>query len=182
MSVKETFLTASLMTKLALIIISVSNFLNWIAFTTTSWYVTPTKWWGIWRQCDFGSCYLLDGVISDWHGTFQAFAILGFMGINIAMVLIILFLFVNACKSNGEVKMAAIGICFVTALCYLIAVIIYGAEKSPTGSVSYSSFYSLGYYLGYSYGLAIVAFILEAVTGVLLLLDGKALSVTTSPA
>lgn len=71
---------------------------------------------------------------------------------------------------------------FCAALCYLIAVIIYGAEKSPTGSVSYSSFYSLGYYLGYSYGLAIVAFILEAVTGVLLLLDGKALSVTTSPA
>lgn len=77
MSVKETFLTASLMTKLALIIISVSNFLNWIAFTTTSWYVVSsistsiygtvavdTTRRGIWRQCTYSECTLLDGVIS----------------------------------------------------------------------------------------------------------------------
>ena len=49
----------------------------------------------------------------DWYGTFQAFGIFGFVGINVAMFLVILAMFVDSCKGNAEVKMVAMILCFV---------------------------------------------------------------------
>lgn len=51
--------------------------------------------------------------LPDWYATFQAFGIFGFVGINLAMFLVVLAMFVDSCKGNAEVKMAATILCFV---------------------------------------------------------------------
>ncbi|KAK7462528.1 hypothetical protein BaRGS_00038413 [Batillaria attramentaria] len=175
MGVKDGFMGASMLLKVALILIIVSNFCNWIAFTTASWGYNDGKLSGqyetgigIWRRCDLvGGCSDRDGLREEWIGAFQGFAIFGYVGINVVMLLIILFLFVGACKGNGEVKMGAIITAFVTAVCYLIAVIIFASEWDDGAGKNDD------YELGFSFGLAIVALVLEAITGVLLIVDGK---------
>ncbi|KAK7462530.1 hypothetical protein BaRGS_00038415 [Batillaria attramentaria] len=182
MGVKDGFMGASMLLKVALILIIVSNVCNWIAFCTASWgytdnlLVNPNEIGvGIWRRCGLtGSCSDRDGLREKWIMAFQGFAIFGYVGINMVMLLIILFLFVGACKRNGEVKMGAIITAFVTAICYAAAVFIFNSESNE------NVLRPEDYKLGFSFDLAIIALVLEAITGVLLIVDGKGGS--TSPA
>lgn len=53
---------------------------------------------------------------SDWYAFAQAASCFGFFGILVAFFLVILYLFVNQCKSNGEVATGAAIICLVTGM------------------------------------------------------------------
>ena len=70
MGVKDGFMGASTMMKVALILLIVANLFNWIAFTTTSWgYINSATarypGYGLWRLCaESGACSRLDGTRS----------------------------------------------------------------------------------------------------------------------
>ncbi|KAL8571720.1 hypothetical protein ACOMHN_060806 [Nucella lapillus] len=176
MGLKDGFMGASVMMKVALILLLVANLFSWIAFTTTSWrYYNTTSsqvGWGLWRNCGIGitGCSQLDGTRSEWYGAFQAFGIFGFVGFSVALLLVVLHMFGGPCKGNGEGKMAAMILCFVGGVCWLIAVIIFAVKFKDTSITAY----------GFSFALAIVSLILGIVAGILLIVDGK--SGGTSPA
>ncbi|XP_005106378.2 epithelial membrane protein 1 [Aplysia californica] len=183
MGLVDSVKSAGLFAKIALLLIIIANFFNLIIFTTTSWGIVNAATGndahvGLWRRCSklTTGCNDLDGYANEWVGAVQAFAIFGFVGINVACLLIVLYIFWDSCKSNKEVGMAASIICFVTAGCWLLAVIIFGAEFEDDPNVSGSDDE-----LGYSFGLAIVALLLEAIGGVLLLLEVLKGSSGTSP-
>ncbi|XP_076470298.1 uncharacterized protein LOC143300476 [Babylonia areolata] len=170
MGVKDGFMGASMFMKVAFILLVVANLFSWIAFTTTSWGYTDNSsvnkpGWGLWRYCrdDGSACSLLDGTRMDWFASFQAFGIFGFVGLSVALLLVILFMFVGSCSGNGEVKMASLILCFVGGVCWLIAVIIFGAEFEDKGDNEF----------GFSFALAIIGLICAIVAGVLLIVDGK---------
>ncbi|KAK7504583.1 hypothetical protein BaRGS_00004069 [Batillaria attramentaria] len=176
MGVKDGFMGASLMVKISFILLLIANLFNWIAFTTASWGYFDFDGiansldgvgYGLWRRCGetISGCTVLDGTREDWYATFQAFGIFGFVGINVAFLLLILYMFAGPCKGNGEAKMATFIICFVAAVCWLIAVIIFAAEFSVSGTSVDK--------LGFSFALAIIALILAVVAGILLIVDGK---------
>ena len=70
MGVKDGFMGASVMMKVALILLIVANLFNWIAFTTTSWgYINSPNsrypGYGLWRTCgEAGACSRMDGTRS----------------------------------------------------------------------------------------------------------------------
>lgn len=172
MGVKDGFMGASVMVKVSFIILVIANVLNWIAFCTASWgYIKggTNPGFGIWRSCGetTGGCAELDGTRLEYYAAFQAFGIFGFVGVNLAMLVLSLFMFGGPCKSNGEAKMAVLIICFVAAVCWIIAVIIFGAKWDDNNSGNPFA------ELGFSFALAIVTLILAVIAGILLIVDGK---------
>ncbi|KAL5008161.1 hypothetical protein ScPMuIL_013742 [Solemya velum] len=181
MSVVDNLKGASLFSKLALLFLTIALLFVYIAFTCTGWIENDAgQHWGLWRACSESNwvvgCVELDGTANDWWAATQALAIFGFVGINVAFFLLILYMFVGKCQKNGEVAMATAIICIVTGVLFLIGVIVFGAEydeyykdlgKTPNNKNNND------HSLSYSYGLAIVAVILEILSGVLLILDGK---------
>lgn len=172
MGVKDGFMGASVMVKVSFIILVIASVLNWIAFCTASWSYNTFSGtgYGIWRTCNDLipiTCSQLDGTRSEYYSAFQTFGIFGFVGVNLAMLLLSLFMFGGPCKGNGEAKMAVLIICFVAAVCWIIAVIIFGAkwDENTRGIPSEK--------LGFSFGLAIVTLILAVIAGILLIVDGK---------
>ncbi|KAK7114870.1 hypothetical protein V1264_000854 [Littorina saxatilis] len=160
------------MMKVALILLIVANLFSWIAFTTTSWgYIDSNivnfRGDGLWMRCgESVGCSRSDGTRLDWYAAFQAFGIFGFVGINLAMLLVVLTMFVGSCKGNAEANMGAVIMCFAGAVCWLIAVIIFAAEWPDwVGNVPDK--------FGFSFALAIIALIISVVAGILLVVGGK---------
>ncbi|KAI8794254.1 epithelial membrane protein 2, partial [Biomphalaria glabrata] len=89
----------------------------------------------------------------------QFFGILGFVGLNLGCLLLVLNIFTDKLKGNFEAILIAAISLIVSAVSWLLAVIIFAASFKPSGSE-----------LGYSFGLAICALVLAAVSGVLVLL------------
>ncbi|XP_046548099.1 uncharacterized protein LOC124258069 [Haliotis rubra] len=108
-----------------------------------------------------------------WYTAVQALSIFGFVGINIAFIIVVLQVFTSKCDDVTDIGFWNAIQSIVTAICYLLAVIVFGAE------------FDNGYYhqpitrtvkigeLGFSFGLAIVALLLEGVAGVLMLVESK---------
>ncbi|BFZ02656.1 hypothetical protein BsWGS_05695 [Bradybaena similaris] len=169
MGVADSFQSASLLVKITLIIALVSNLCNWISFTTTSWITysgpnTQDTYFGLWRSCGaISGCTQLDGSGSSKLNAIQAFAIFGFVSLNVATLLVVLYMFWGSCRGNAEVKLAAAILFFISAVTWLISVIVFGADFNKGGSD-----------LDFSFGLAIVSLLLSVVAGVLLILDGNA--------
>lgn len=187
MGAVDSFKGAGLFAKIALALLSIYGLFVWIAYTCTGWGEKMTgpqgnsfqsKHYGLWRICSNSEirpdCEPTDGWGNDWYAACQALVTFGFFGINVALFLLILYMFVPSCQKNGEIAMATAIICIVTGVLYLIGVIVFGAKfkedfidpaNSPLGLRDHK--------LSYCFGLSIVALILEIVAGVLAFLDSK---------
>ncbi|GFO37324.1 epithelial membrane protein 1-like [Plakobranchus ocellatus] len=149
---------------------------SWIAFTTTSWLEAEspgfTTHFGLWRSCSdvFGAgCIMLDGSGDATFNAVQALAIFGFGFLNAGFVLLILFIFWDSCRGNGEVSMASALLMLLSGACWLTAAIIFAAEYLEDGFDS-----------GYSFALAIVAAIIAFIAGVLIFVARKGVAIFSS--
>ncbi|XP_059156723.1 uncharacterized protein LOC131941464 [Physella acuta] len=168
MSIVVGLKTSSILAKICMLLIFVSTVANWISFTTTSWGINNSNTWytGIWRKCTADRCAMLDGVTVVWFGVFQAFAVLGFMGINVAFVVIALYIFGGDLRGNREAGTVAAVICIFTSMFWLVAVSAFGAEVDlEIGLVKDLD------KLGFSYGLAVAALGIELITGLLMVVE-----------
>ncbi|PVD21109.1 hypothetical protein C0Q70_19275 [Pomacea canaliculata] len=142
MSIREGFKNSSVVVIIAFIDLLIANGLSMFAFSTTSWAYINNKvvnyqGYGLWRICaTTGSCSLLDGTRSEWYMKVQASGIFGMLGINIALLLVIFYLFVEWWEKDIELEVAAILCSFVGAGCYLLAVSIYKEEMPNWVAVS----------------------------------------------
>ncbi|KAK7004599.1 epithelial membrane protein 1 [Biomphalaria glabrata] len=172
MGVKDGFMEANLVTKLSFCIVLFAVIINWIAFCTTSWFlVSGINYYGLWRACTATTCgSMLDGSPDDDINAIQAFAIFGFMGLNVGFFLIVMYMFWGSCKGNGETGLAAAISLLVSAGCWLIAVAIFGSKYDD---------YSVGRF-GYSFALAVIALILALVAGILMVVGGRGNSSVSS--
>ncbi|XP_067682630.1 uncharacterized protein [Haliotis asinina] len=118
-------------------------------------------------------CFTIVSSLVDWYTAVQAFSILGFVGINIVFIIVVLQVFTSKCEGVTDIGFWNAIQSIVSAVCYLLAVIVFGAEfdsgryRSPIPSN-----YKHGE-LGYSFGLAIMALLLDGVAGVLMLVESK---------
>lgn len=67
--------------------------------------------WLIWLKFNCKDNFLY---FSDWWAFAQAASCFGFFGILVSFFLVILYLFVDTCKGNGEVATGAAILCLVT--------------------------------------------------------------------
>ncbi|XP_055875303.1 epithelial membrane protein 2-like isoform X1 [Biomphalaria glabrata] len=174
MGVKDGFMSANTIVKIVFFVVLLAVIVNWIAFCTTSWYVVkgtpPYTYHGLWRSCSGtasssspAKCsFVYDGSPDDDLDAIQAFAIFGFIALNVGFLLIVLYMFWGSCKGNGEAGLAAAITLFVSAGSWLISVAIFGAK-----------FQNLGGNLGYSFALAVCALILALVGGILMIIGGR---------
>lgn len=174
---------SGLFAKIALVLLIIDAIFNWIAFTTTSWGTVKDTvasndiYVGIWRRCETDIptvtntpvCYNLDGYAKIWFGCFQGITILGFVGANVALLLVMLFMFWDGCKRNKELGQAAACTCIVSAVCWLVAVIVFGAMFQ--GDADVSSTTQDNNKIGFSHTIAIFALLIEAIAGVMLLIE-----------
>ncbi|CAL1548291.1 unnamed protein product [Lymnaea stagnalis] len=167
MGVKDGFMGANIATKIAFFITFLANVLNWIAFCTTSWTVIESgeeNWIGLWRTCATGGCAQTDGSSDDEVDAVQAFAIFGFIALNVGFLLIVLYMFWGSCKGNAETGIASAIVHFISAGTWLISVAIYGAK--------FDDLYPNSRF-GYSYALAVCALILALISGIMMIIGGR---------
>ncbi|CAG2250925.1 unnamed protein product [Mytilus edulis] len=179
MTVIEDFKSASLWMKLALCFLAVALVFACISFTTTGWgsatniATSSAQFYGLWRICsDTGqitACQQLDGTSTDWYAATQAMVTFGFSGILISFFLLILFLFINSCKTNGQIGLAAGIVSIVTGILYLIGCIVFGTQWDKY----YKDTPVTDYALEYGFALSIVALVLEITAGVFLIIETK---------
>ncbi|CAL1545652.1 unnamed protein product [Lymnaea stagnalis] len=167
MGIKDDFMGAKLLIKISAIVVLVAQLFNWISFCTTSWITTVVDRVGLWRHSaprTLGSTSY-DGTGSDSMAATQAFAIFGFVGLNVGCLLLVLFIFWSSCKGKSETGLAAGISLIVSAVTWLIAVSVIAADF---GRIDYQP--TFGFSFGFSFGLAICALILAGVAGVLTIL------------
>ncbi|PVD21110.1 hypothetical protein C0Q70_19276 [Pomacea canaliculata] len=134
MSIRRGFKNSSVVEIIAFFVLLIANGLSMFAFSTTSWAYIDNKvfnyqGYGLWRICaTTGSCSLLDGTRSEWYMKVQACGIFGMLGINIALLLVISYLFVEWWQKDIELEVAAILCSFAGAVFYGLAVSIYKEE------------------------------------------------------
>ncbi|XP_060066344.1 uncharacterized protein LOC132546636 isoform X1 [Ylistrum balloti] len=107
---------------------------------------------GLWRGCSAGRCGSITSSPS-WMEATQAFAILGFLAGLAAIVLAVLYVFLEQLRKDIIYIIASLGN-LVAAGCIFLAVVIFGS-KITTG-------------LSWSFGLSIVGMIFHGVAGVLM--------------
>ncbi|XP_033727180.1 lens fiber membrane intrinsic protein-like isoform X2 [Pecten maximus] len=107
---------------------------------------------GLWRGCSGNVCGTVSNPAS-WLEAAQAFAILGFLAGLAAIVLAILYVFVEQLRKDIFYIVAAVGN-LAAAGCIFLAVVIFGS-KITNG-------------LSWSFGLSIVGMIFHGVAGVLM--------------
>lgn len=185
MGVVDGFKSASIFGKIAFILLAVASFCITIAFTCTGWGESNENagggfqmHWGLWRRCteeetSTSPCSPLDGWANDWWAFAQAASCFGFFGILVSFFLVILYLFVDSCKGNGEVATGAAILCLVTGVIQLIGCIVFGVEFDDVYYDRTVGGAKWEFWLSYAFGMAIVAALLEIVAGVLLILECK---------
>lgn len=180
MGAVEGFKGSGLFAKLALVLLLIATLFTWIAYTCTGWGEEKRSGMhiGLWRICSSNhytpGCSPTDGWANDWFAAVQALVTFGFFGINVALFLLILYMFVSSCQKNGEVAMGTAIICFVTGVLYLIGIIVFGAKFKEDFIDPADRNPSWGdYKLSYSFALSVVALALELVAGVFIILDSK---------
>ncbi|CAC5421102.1 unnamed protein product [Mytilus coruscus] len=174
MGVVDDFKGASILCKVAFILLLIATLFTCISYTTADWVYEDVgnTHYGLWRICgetDIPTgCQTIDGFANDWYGVVQAFVTFGFFGILVSFFLVILYIFVSKCQKNGEVAIAVAIICIATGVFYLIGVIVFGAkvDKWPENATT-------DYKMGYSFALSIIALVLEIIAGVLMIVEGK---------
>ncbi|CAG2217398.1 uncharacterized protein [Mytilus edulis] len=174
MGVVDDFKGASILCKVAFILLLIATLFTCISYTTTDWVYEDVgnTHYGLWRRCGEADiptgCVTLDGWANEWYGVVQAFVTFGFFGILVSFFLVVLYIFVSKCQKNGEVAIAVAIICIATGVFYLIGVIVFAAEVNdwPENNTT-------DYKFGYSFALSIIALVLEIIGGILMIVEGK---------
>lgn len=180
MTLRTGFTSTSMFNKLSFIFCIIAMLTAWVSFVMPAWgYDRQTDkagllGYGLWRRCGesdtTSGCIDLTGWNLTWYGVVQAFAILGFMGVNLAFCLVILQIWVPRCIGVKEIAFWNAVQCFMTALCYIVAVVVFGAEFDNATFAGNPTFDAK---LGYSWGLAIVALAFNGVAvGVCQIMEG----------
>ncbi|CAL1545650.1 unnamed protein product [Lymnaea stagnalis] len=168
MGFQEGFKKSDVVTKVCFYFVLAASFCNWIAFCTTSWIIRPDSHVGLWRSCGgYGSiegCRPLDGAPSHVFAGTQALGIIGFMGMNIGFLLLLLFMFSSKYSGSSETKKLA-GFCLIlSALSWTLTIVVFICYfKVEYSHVS----------LGFSFGLAFCALILGFCAGIMVLFAGR---------
>ncbi|XP_046340442.2 uncharacterized protein LOC124121478 [Haliotis rufescens] len=188
--VVESLKAAPLLKRIIFILVLVTQFFNWLSFTTPAWARRFTTLsgngddhigYGLWRSCSnvgtavnpIPNCFPLDGANLAHYGTVQAFATIGFMGVNILFLVTVLQMFTSFCKKVTDINEVNAVQAIVTGIIYFIGLIIYGAVYGSGERLTYTiGNQSRKGDLSYSYVFAFFTMILQIVLGVLLLLTG----------
>ncbi|XP_060066351.1 uncharacterized protein LOC132546636 isoform X2 [Ylistrum balloti] len=158
MSLVESFNRAPLLLKIALGIAFIGWFFHLLGFATPYWSTAQyfsiigiDVHFGLWFYCARGC----EGYshVQSWMEATQAFAILGFLAGLAAIVLAVLYVFLEQLRKDIIYIIASLGN-LVAAGCIFLAVVIFGS-KITTG-------------LSWSFGLSIVGMIFHGVAGVLM--------------
>ncbi|WAR18469.1 hypothetical protein MAR_000307 [Mya arenaria] len=192
MGVAEGFKGSGVFAKVSLGMLLLAAMFAWIAFTCTGWGRTDTPgaladtYFGLWRICTdaipFPNCRPTDGWARDWWAATQALVTIGFLGINVSLCLLIVYMFIPSCLKNHEVAMTTAIVAIVTGALYLIGVIVFGANFKEDYIDFLGPLSGERYRLGYAFALSIVALVLEIAGGVMVLLDRKVAQPGTAPA
>lgn len=156
-----------------------TSVLSCVSFTTSGWasgkdYTSgTTTYYGLWRVCTGTNlvqpCQSLDGTATDWYVAVQTLVVFGFFGTVLSFMLVTLFMFINYCKTNGELGLGAAIICIVTGILYLIGCIVFGTQwdkyypDTPTTNFS----------LEYGFVLSVIALALELLSGIFLFAETR---------
>nr|KAG5710649.1 hypothetical protein BaRGS_035051 [Batillaria attramentaria] len=155
MTLRSSFMSASLFNKLSFIFSIIAVLCAWISFVMPAWGYTADP-----DKETYGA----------WYGATQALTTLGFVGVNLAFLLIILQIFVDKCKGVAEIAFWNFIQCILTSVCYLIAIIVFAASFDDSfdgGRISDEE-------LGYSWGLALVALAFNGIAVTILqFMEGK---------
>ncbi|KAH9498884.1 hypothetical protein Btru_004950 [Bulinus truncatus] len=160
------FSAARMVIKIVVAVLVAAEICNWMAFCTTYWYVRPEYTYiGLWRTCDSRVCSVLDGSSNLSNMAVQAFAIFGFVSVNLSFVFILLYIFTVRYKNMLCLSQAAISLLFIAVVSWLISVVIFGTQVCNLPDKNRTCHFS--------YGLAVCTPILALVAALLLVKDTK---------
>lgn len=182
MPVLDRFKDAGVLAKTAFVTLLAAALFVWIAYTCTGWggYARKTEPYkrsgrhvGLWRSCsddkDSPSCSDLDGWGLEWFSAVQAFVTFGFLGINLGLFLVILYIFTLSCLRDVELGRATAIVCCVSAGLYMIGVIIFAVRYKR----DYIEQEQRDYTYGYCFFLSILAILLDGSSGVFMFLESR---------
>lgn len=162
------FNTSSIFIKVAFVCVLLATLLFIIGFATVSWMVYDqyhtydTYDYGLWRVKHCGrrnSCSNYGTPTQDWMRATQAFECMGLISLAVAVIITVLFVFVDKMRKRSPL-IAIIIFCFVAVACMIIGFIIFGTKLSSAD-------------VGWSMGVAIAGCILTFVAGVMCVIDLK---------
>ncbi|KAH3854038.1 uncharacterized protein LOC127875447 [Dreissena polymorpha] len=168
------FNTSSVWIKVAIICLALALLLFVIGFATTHWMVLSgyrSSSYGLWSHeyCDHHRCAdnKITGALlrqykwEDWYRATQAFECIGLICLSVALLVIILFVFVDRMrKRNPLIAIIILSFCAVVAM--VIGFLIFALKLED-----------YGYSVGWSMALAIAGCILTFVAGVMCVIDLK---------
>ncbi|XP_059143776.1 uncharacterized protein LOC131931090 [Physella acuta] len=149
MGLIKRFLAVNPLTKATLILLLVAEIFNWLSMCMNDWALYDDSaandknklGYGVWKRCGNQepdpNCMDLDGWRLTWYGTFQGFAIIAFLAVNVAFFFIVLFMFVSSCVGRQEIERISAISCFVATVFYVVAIIIFGVKFDTTYDAGY---------------------------------------------
>ncbi|KAL8606553.1 hypothetical protein ACOMHN_015593 [Nucella lapillus] len=166
MTLRSSFMSSSLFNKLSFVFSFIAMVTAWVSFVMPAWGFDQKEngnGYGLWRRCSQSKttpgCIDLTGWNLAWYGTVQSFAVLGFLGVNITFILIVLQIFVNKCRGVREIAFWNFIWCIITAGCSVLAIVIFAIQFDSTFRANTNEKQKLGY----SWFLAIVATVVHGV-------------------
>ncbi|KAK7103513.1 uncharacterized protein [Littorina saxatilis] len=165
------FRTISTWLKIALVCLSLGVLLFVIGFATESWVVVDSGHhrgyvvFGLWKTKDCRTSYACsthkydNRYLQDYHKATQAMECLGLIGMLLAFLLLLLYVFVDSCRRR-EALLATIFFLFGAVVCMVIGFIVFATHYE-----NYSSD------IGWSMGVAIAGCILTFIAGVMCVLQ-----------
>ncbi|KAK0058865.1 hypothetical protein Bpfe_011830 [Biomphalaria pfeifferi] len=173
MGVIQGFKSTDLIGRIVFILLLVAELFNWLSMCMSDWGLYDTiiandknkAGFGVWRKCGNqepdSNCEEIDGWRLPWYGAFQAFAIIAFLATNLSLCLMILLMYIPQCSRNKDIVVCCTASCFVTAVFYLVAIIIFGVRFDSTFDDGFDQqILQTGFYF------AIVVVVLSLVSGV----------------
>ncbi|KAH9488429.1 hypothetical protein Btru_052373 [Bulinus truncatus] len=177
MSFTTSVRSSTLLVKVVVCILLVSFILAWISFVTTSWgdgySGNALQGYGLWRKCNSAGtspdCSNIEGWNLHWYRTVQAFAIFGFVSVNVCLGFILLLIFVPYCNKGRSLTLWVSVLAFWSALSYTVAIIVFAASFNS----SFTDSLSPNQHLEYGWGLAIVVAVLQLFVGVIMIFESR---------
>lgn len=159
--------------KIALVVLSLGVILFVVGFATEAWMVAPyyhhhprynvAYSHGLWkfRICDsYNRCSPARyGNVEDFHKATQAMECLGLIAVLLALLLLILYCFVDSCRRR-EALLAATFFIFASVVFIVIGIIVFATKMEERG-----------YEVGWSMGVTIAGAILIFISGVFCILQ-----------
>ncbi|ELU11543.1 hypothetical protein CAPTEDRAFT_215353 [Capitella teleta] len=105
------------------ICISLAVVLYVIGFATVAWSIRGSDHTGLWEACRCGK----QGNDEDWFRATQAMITMGLIGVCLSFILVCIYMCVHSVSKNTTLIALTI-ICFLSVLCCLIGLGIFGSK------------------------------------------------------